>query len=108
MLPFSRRSAARLLAAGCAWWLWLAFARTRQVAERIGASPAEVRALGARDTVSFVALLTARNPVPAIWARILFDLSDFVRFGRHRRDVAAMTGGFAGLGLLALLGRSGR
>lgn len=108
MFPFSQRFMARVLALGCAWWIWLAWARSREMAEKLGTTEAEVRALGARDAVSGVALLVARDPRPAIWARVLIDLSDAWRFGRGRPDIAAVTGGFAGLGLLSLLGRSSR
>jgi hypothetical protein len=108
MLPVSQRLMARLLAAGTVWWIWLAWARTERIAQKIGADESEVRALGARDVVPGVALLLARDPRPAIWLRMLFDLSDTWRFGRDRPKVGAVTGAFAGLGLLALLGRSPR
>lgn len=108
MLPFSRRSASRLLGLATVGWLYLAFARTEGVAAMIGADEAEVKALGGRDVVSAAALLAARSPGPAIAARVALDLSDTWRFGRGRPAVAAMTGGFAALGLIALLGRSGR
>jgi hypothetical protein len=108
MLPFRRRSAARLLGLGTVGWLYLAFGRTERIAQRLEVPEAEVRALGARDTVSAAALLLSRKPGAAIWARILFDLSDTWRFGRQRPEVAVWTAGFAALGLLALLGRSGR
>jgi hypothetical protein len=108
MLPISQRLMARLLAVGTAWWVWLAWARSREMAEKLGTTETEVRALGARDVVSGTALLLSRDPRAAIWARVLLDLSDTWRFGRGRPDIAAVTGGFAGLGLLALLGRSSR
>lgn len=108
MLPVSQRLMARLLAVGTVWWIWLAWSRSREMAEKVGTTETEVRALGARDVVSGAALLLARDPRPAIWTRVLFDLSDTWRFGRDRPKIAAVTGGFAGLGLLALLGRSPR
>ncbi|MFP5451597.1 MAG: hypothetical protein ACLGG9_07570 [Thermoleophilia bacterium] len=108
MFPYSQRLMARLLAAGTAWWVWLAWARTPQMAQKLGTTEAEVRALGARDAVSGAALLISRDPRAAIWARVLLDLADTWRFGRGRPDLAAVTGGFAGLGLASLLGRSPR
>lgn len=93
------------LAAGCAWWSGLALLRTRQMAELIGASEAEVRALGVRDIGSGLALVVAPDPRPAIAGRMLFDLSDAASYSRGRPAVAAMTLGFAALGALALAAR---
>jgi hypothetical protein len=97
---------ALVLAAGCAWWAALALLRTREMAELIGASEAEVRALGVRDLGSGLALALSADPRPAIGVRVLLDLADAVSYGRGRPAVAAMTLGFAALGAAALAGRS--
>ena len=86
-------------------WAALALLRTRSMAELIGASEAEVRALAVRDVGSGLALALARDPRAAIRARVLFDLVDALRYGRGRPKVAAMTLGFAALGAVALASR---
>jgi hypothetical protein len=96
---------ALVLAGGCAWWSALALLRTERMADLIGASEAEVRALGVRDIGSGLALALSPDPRPAIGARILFDLSDAASYARGRPKVAAMTLGFAALGAVALAGR---
>jgi hypothetical protein len=97
---------ALVLAGGCAWWATLAFLRTRAMAEFIGASESEVRALGVRDAGNGLALALSRDPRPAIGARVAFDLADAVRYARGRPKVAALTLGFAALGAAALASRS--
>jgi len=97
---------ALVLAGGCAWWAALALLRTRAMADLIGASEAEVRALGVRDLGSGLTLALSADPRPAIGARVLFDLSDALAYARGRPAVAAMTLGFAALGAAALASRS--
>jgi hypothetical protein len=96
---------ALVLAGGCAAWAAAALLRTGPIAEMIGASEDEVRALAIRDLGNGLALVLARDPRPAIGARVLFDLSDAVRYGRGRPKVMAMTVGFAVLGVAALASR---
>lgn len=96
---------ALVLAGGCALWAGLAFLRTGSMAQMLGASEAEVRALGLRDVGSGLALALSADPRPAIGARVLFDLSDAASYARGRPTVAAMTLGFAALGAAALASR---
>jgi hypothetical protein len=105
MLPISQRAWARVLAGGCAWWLALVFLRTERMAEMIGVSPSEVRALGVRDLGNGLALALAPDPGPHIAMRAAFDVADSVRYGRGRPAVRAMTLGFAALGALGLLAK---
>jgi hypothetical protein len=105
MLPFSQRSWARMLAAGCAGWVGLTLFRTRRMAELVGVSESEIRALGVRDLGSAVALVVSPDPRPALAVRALFDVSDAARYGRGRPAVLAMTLGFAALGALGLFAR---
>ncbi len=93
------------LAGGCALWAGLALLRTGPMAEMIGASEAEVRALGVRDIGNGLALALSSDPRPAIGARILFDLVDTANYARGRPKVAAMTLGFVALGAAALASR---
>jgi len=96
---------ALVLAGGCAAWSALAFLRTARMAELIGTSEADVRTLGIRDAGNGIALALARDPRAPIAARIAFDLTDAVRYGRGRPKVLAMTAGFAALGAAALASR---
>ena len=96
---------ALVLAGGCAFWAGLALLRTRQMADLIGASEAEVRALGVRDIGNGLTLALSSDPRPAIGARIMFDLADTASYARGRPKVAAMTLGFAALGAAALASR---
>ena len=64
MLPISQRAWARVLAAGCAWWLALVVLRTKRMAEMVGVSESEVRALGVRDLGNGLALALAPDPRP--------------------------------------------
>lgn len=105
MLPFSQRSWARMLAAGCAGWVGLTFLRTRRMAELVGVDASEIRALGVRDLGSGLLLAASPDPRAAIGVRVLFDLSDAARYGRGRPQVLAMTLGFAALGAVGLFAR---
>jgi hypothetical protein len=105
VLPISQRSWALFLAGGCALWVGLAFLRTRRMAEMIGASESEVRALGARDALNGLALVLSGDPRPAVGTRVLFDLTDAARYGRGRPKVLAMTLGFAAVGAVGLFAR---
>lgn len=96
---------ALVLAGGCAWWAALALVRTERMAGMLGASEAEVRALGVRDAGNGLTLALSSDPRPAIAARVLFDLSDTLAYARGRPKVAAMTLGFAALGAAALASR---
>ena len=101
----SQRTWARIVAGGCAWWVGLTLLRTRQMAELIGTSESEVRALGVRDAGSGLALLLSSDPRTAIGMRVAFDLSDAARYGRGRPKVLAMTLGFAAVGAVGLFAR---
>lgn len=103
MPPISQRAWALALAGGCAAWVGLAFGRTERMAEMIGAEPAEVRALGARDVVSGLALALSPHTGTTIATRVAFDLADAVRYGPGRPKVIAMTAGFAAFGAIGLL-----
>jgi hypothetical protein len=91
-------------AATLAFVAW-AFAREDRLAELLGADVATARAMAVRDLGSGVVLLAARDPRPALAARVLYDVSDAVIFGRGRPKVAASALGFAALGLVALRAR---
>jgi hypothetical protein len=103
MPSISQRAWARTLSVVCAWWVGLAFLRTKQMAEMIGVSESEVRAIGVRDLGNGLALAISSDPRGALGLRALFDLSDAARYGRRRPKVLAMTVGFAALGALGLL-----
>ena len=85
----------------------LALARTDRVAESIGVTPSEVRALAVRDLGSAVTLVAASDPRAAIGARVLFDLADSARYGRGRPALLASTLGFAAIGAAGFLARRG-
>ena len=82
----------------------LALARTDRVAESIGVTPSEVRALAVRDLGSAVSLVAASDPRAAIGVRVFFDLADSARYGRGR---PALTLGFAAIGAAGFLARRG-
>jgi hypothetical protein len=107
VLPISQRAWTLMLAGGCAWWVALAFGRTERMAEMIGVSPSEVRALGVRDVASGLQLALSPDRRTAIATRVAFDLADAARYGRGRPAVLAMTAGFAAVGALGFLTRSG-
>lgn len=56
MIPVSQRTWARILAAGCAWWVALVATRPGRMAEMLGVSESEVRAVGVRDLGNGLAL----------------------------------------------------
>lgn len=105
MLPISQRTWARALSLGCGLWVILAFARTARMAETVGVSESEIRALGVRDLGSGIALALSPDPRPALAVRALFDASDAVRYARGNPAMLAMTTGFGALGALGLLAR---
>lgn len=107
MLPVSQRAWALGLAAATAGWVVLTVVRTRQMAELVGTSESEIRALGVRDAGSALALVASSDPRTAIGLRVLFDLGDAARYGPGRPKVIAMTAGFAAIGAAGLLGRRG-
>lgn len=101
-----QRLMAYLLAAGCVWFGVLALARPRRMAAILRSEAWLVRTLGVRDLASAAALVSLRNPRPAIVTRILFDLADTATFARRRPTMAAVALAYAGIGMLAL--RAGR
>jgi hypothetical protein len=100
-----RRSWSLVLGAGCLGFAGWAFARTDRLAALIGSDLATARAMAVRDLGSGIVLLTARDPRPAMAARVLYDVSDAVLFGRSRPKVAASALGFAALGVAGLRAR---
>lgn len=105
MAPYSQRAWALVLAGGCAAWVALAFGRTARMAEVVGVTESEIRALGVRDVGSGLALALSSDPRAAIAMRVGFDLADAARYGRRRPALLAMTAGFAAVGALGFLGR---
>jgi hypothetical protein len=91
-------------AATLAFVAW-AFAREERLAGLLGADVATARAMAVRDLGSGIVLLAARDPRPALAARVLYDVSDAAIFGRGRPKVAASALGFAALGIAALRAR---
>jgi len=87
---------------GFAAW---AFAREERLAELLGSDIETARAMAVRDLGSGIVLLAARDPRPALTARVLYDVGDAVIFGRSRPKVAASALGFAALGIAALRAR---
>jgi hypothetical protein len=98
----TQRTWARLVAGGCAAWVALAFGRTERMADVIGTTPSEIRALGIRDAGSGLLLWFARDPRLPLATRVAFDVSDAARYGRGRPRVLAMTLGFAAVGAAGL------
>ena len=76
------------------------------MADLIGSTPSEVRALGIRDLGSALLLVASPDARLPIALRVAFDVSDAARYGRGRPAVLAMTLGFAGLGVAGLLGQA--
>jgi len=101
----SRRAWSIVLGAGCVGFAGWAFKRTERLADLLGSDLATARAMAVRDFVSGIVLLTARDPRPAMVARVLYDVSDAVLFGRGRPKVAASALGFAVLGVAGLRAR---
>ena len=101
----SSRAWSYVLGGGCLGFAAWAFARSDRLAEMIGADVATARAMAVRDLGSGIALVGSRDPRPAIAARVLYDLSDAVLFGRGRPKVAASALGFAALGVAGLRAR---
>lgn len=105
VIPVSQRTWSFILAGGCAWWVGLTLLRTEQMAELLGVTPSEVRALGLRDAGNGLALALSPDTRMAIGVRVAFDLTDAYRYGRGRPKVLAMTVGFAAVGALGFLAR---
>jgi hypothetical protein len=99
----SRRAWSIVLGAGCVGFAGWAFKRTERLADLLGSDLATARAMAVRDFGSGIVLLTARDPRPV--ARVLYDVSDAVLFGRGRPKVAASALGFAVLGVAGLRAR---
>lgn len=107
MIPVPQRLWALLLAAGCGLWAALALGRSERMAQLIGSTASEVRALGVRDLGSGLLLVAAADKRLPIALRAGLDLTDAARYGRGRPSVLAMTLGFGALGLAGLLARRG-
>ena len=85
----------------------LALGRSERMADLIGSTPSEVRALGIRDLGSGLLLVASPDARLPIALRVALDVSDAARYGRGRPAVLAMTLGFAGLGVAGLLAGRG-
>ena len=101
----SRRAWSCVLGAGCLGFAGWAFARTERLAELIGSDLATARAMAVRDLGSGIVLVTSANPTGPMVARVLYDVSDAVLFGRGRPKVVVSALGFAGLGIAGLRAR---
>jgi hypothetical protein len=101
----SRRDWSFVLGAGCLGFAGWAFVRTDRLAALIGSDLATARAMAVRDLGSGIVLLSGRDPRPAMAARVLYDVSDAILFGRGRPKVAASALGFAALGVAGLRAR---
>jgi hypothetical protein len=101
----SRRAWSYVLGAGCLGFAGWAFVRSERLAAMLGSDLLTARAMAVRDLGSGLALLSSRDPMPAMVARVLYDVSDAVLFGRGRPKVAASALGFAALGLAGLRAR---
>lgn len=101
----SERAWSYVLGAGCLGFAGWAFARTDRLADLIGSDLATARSMAVRDLGSGIALIASRDPRPAMVARVLYDVSDAVLFGRGRPKVVASALGFAALGLAGLRAR---
>ena len=99
-----RRWALGMGAATLAFAGW-ALARTERLAEMLGSDLETARAMAVRDLGSAITLLASPDPRPPLLARVLYDASDTVIFGRGRPKVAAGALGFALLGLAGLRSR---
>jgi hypothetical protein len=101
----SRRAWSYVLGAGCLGFAGWAFRRPERLAAMLGSDLATARAMAVRDLGSGIAMIGSRDPLPAMVARVVYDLSDAVLFGRGRPKVAASALGFAALGLVGLRAR---
>jgi len=74
------------------------FARPRRWAEMAEVQPELVQALGVRDAAVGLALTVARDPRPALLARIVCDVGDGYLFARKSRILSVAAFAFAALG----------
>jgi hypothetical protein len=109
-MAFQRTSMA-VVAAGSIGLGLLGLARPERLAALVRADEPTARAIGMRDLANGVtlatALLTGRDPRPALAANAMFSIRDAITFGRNDRRVLAGALTFAGLAGLAYL-RAGR
>jgi hypothetical protein len=89
----AQRAAIALVATGAVGFGILGLTRPQRLAALIGSDEDEARTLGVRDLTNGLALaaalVTGRDPRPALAARALADLSDAWRYGRTDRRVLA-------------------
>lgn len=98
----TQRRFARALGWGCLGFAGLALARPAGIARLIGHDEDVARALGVRDLGSGLTLLLSEDVVPALLARVAYDVSDAVIFGRREARTIPWALGFAALGVAAL------
>ena len=101
----SRRAWSYVLGAGCFGFAGWAFKNPDRLADLLGSDVATARSMAVRDLGSGIALVASPDPRPAMVARVVYDLSDAVLFGRGRLKVWASALGFAALGIVGLRGR---
>jgi hypothetical protein len=104
-----RRPAQRILvgvlSAGSIGFAALALARPEKIGRLVGGDAGIGRAFGVRDMAAGLALAAFPGSRGPVIARMAFDLSDGILFGRKNPKVAAMAFGFAAVGAAALLSR---
>jgi hypothetical protein len=100
--PLTQRVLAKLLGAGALAFGVLGLVRPRSLAPMGATDEETARGLGLRDLCNGALLLASGEPRLAIGQRMLFDVSDALRFGRRKPCVAAGALGFAALGASAL------
>lgn len=101
-MPGSQTTWTRVLAGGCLWFAAFTALRPARMAEMAGAPVGEMRALALRDVASALTLVAARDPRPALVARVFLDGSDSVIYGRRRPGMLGFTLGAVAVGLIAL------
>jgi hypothetical protein len=100
-----RRPLVGLLAGGSLAFAAFALAKPAKVGRLVGGDADLGRAFGVRDLGAGLALAAFPEARGPLVARLAFDLSDGILFGRRNPKVAAMAFGFAGIAAVALRAR---
>lgn len=100
-----RQQLVGVLSGGSLLFAAIALARPEKIAPLVGGDATLARALGVRDLGAGLALAISPNARGPVVARLAFDLSDGILFGRGNAKTAAMAYGFAALGIAALLSK---
>ena len=101
----THRALIGVLSGGSVAFGLLALTRPTRVGQMIGGDATLARALGVRDLGAGLALAVSPASPGPVFARVVFDLSDGIMFGRSRPKVAGMAFGFAAIGVAALLAK---